>query len=223
MNLQQRIELYNKTFPDYPKLTFDKGWISGVWIIGNYYKNESDLYGAYPHSYLKRIMSMFPDCKMVLDLFSGSVHEPNVCSFDINPEHNPTIVGDAHKLSSYFLLERPHDYFDLIRADPPYSDEDANHYGTPMVDRKQVVSECYKILKPGGFLVWLDQVFPMFRKAEFKLVGTIGLVRSTNHRVRIAFIFQKVAGGEENLKREEELWKPTVTGANKPSKECRIS
>lgn len=185
LTLEERVEEYNKTFPSYPKLFASSGWIVGTWVIGNYYKNKSNYYGCYPHSYLKRIRSMFPDCKKILHLFSGSVQEED--TFDINPGNKPTYVGDAHKLSQAVKQKYP-----LILADPPYSDEDADHYGTPMINRNKVVKECVKILENGGFLVWLDQVFPMYRKTELKLVGAIGVIRSTNHRVRTAFIFTKI-------------------------------
>lgn len=78
-----------------------------------------------------------------------------------------------------------------VVTDPPYSEEDASHYGRCLVNRNRVVSECFKVLRDGGFLVWLDQVLPMYRESEFTLVGTIGVVRSTNHRFRIVSIFQK--------------------------------
>ena len=189
MNLTERARLYTISFPNYPELSVSKGWLTGVWMIGNFYRNKSRYYGAYPHSYLKRIKSMFPDCKTTLHLFSGSLTKEDVGNeirFDINNQYDPTIVGDAYKLSKYF-----EECFDLILADPPYSNEDAKQYGTAMINRNEVVKECVKILKPNGFLVWLDQVYPMYRKSELRLVGTIGLIRSTNHRVRMVFIFQK--------------------------------
>lgn len=42
-------------------------------------------------------------------------------------------------------------------------------------------------------LVWLDVVWPMFRKSEWRTVGRITVIRSTNHRARIATIFERVA------------------------------
>jgi len=185
ISLTERAEFYHRTFPNYPKLFVDKGWLIGIWIIGNLYKSRSNLYGSYPYSYLKRIKSLFPDCSKILHLFSGSVSEDD--TFDINPNFNPTFVGDAHELSSIVNKK-----YDLILADPPYSNEDAKHYGVPMINRNKVVKECVKILEKGGFLVWLDQVYPMYRKTELKLVGTIGVIQSTNHRVRVAFIFKKM-------------------------------
>lgn len=141
--------------------------------------------GAYPASYLERIMTMFCDRKNVLHLFSGSLPPGDYLRFDmLQPAE---VNGDAHNLSSYFKRKK----FDLVLADPPYSGEDAERYGTPMVNRNKVVKECAKILHPGGYLVWLDCVLPMYRKDEFKYVGTIGLIRSTNHRFRIVSIFKK--------------------------------
>ena len=61
-----------------------------------------------------------------------------------------------------------------------------------MVRRFTIVKECYKILKPGGYLCWLDQILPMYKRELFKFVGTIGMVRSVNHRIRLVAIFQKV-------------------------------
>lgn len=193
--LKERAEFYNKAFAKYPDshLQVEKRFITGTWMIGACYKNDSNLYGAYPHGYLKRIMTLFPDVKDILHLFSGSVKSSQTATrrewtFDIKEDMNPDVVGDAHELYKYWASRK----FDVIFADTPYSEEDANHYGTPMVNRNKVVKECYKVLKVGGFLVWLDQVYPMYRKTELKLVGTIGLIRSTNHRVRMVFIYQKV-------------------------------
>jgi len=184
LTLEERASAYNEAFPFFPKLFTSNGWMVGTWIIGNYYRNKNGYYGCYPHSYLKRIKSMFPDCKRILHLFSGSVEQDD--TFDINPEHNPTYIADAHNLSNVVKKK-----YELILADPPYSNEDAKHYGTPMINRNVVVRECVKILEKGGFLVWLDQVYPMYRKKDLTLVGVIGLIRSTNHRVRMVFIFRR--------------------------------
>jgi len=185
--LFERATLYNRTFPDYPPLVSTERWLYGVWVLGNNYQSKQGYYGEYPPAYLKRVTSLFPDCTSVLHLFSGSL--TNKCTgirFDSKNECKPDVVGNAEKLSNYFPP-----MFDIIYADPPYSNEDANRYGQCLVNRNKVLNECHKVLVDNGFLVWLDQVLPMYRKTEFQLVGTIGLVRSTNHRVRMVFIFQK--------------------------------
>jgi len=193
LTLKERAENYNRTFERYSRLAWLQAsdrWLWGVWIIGNNYSNKNKYYGEYPPGYLDRVMSLFPDIdedNEILHLFSGSLDESvEGIRVDINPELKPDIVGDAEKLSE-FLPFSPK----LIIADPPYSEEDAKHYGTCMVNRNKVVQECAKVLKPGGFLVWLDQVIPMYRREELELVGTI-VIRSTNHRVKMVFILQKV-------------------------------
>ena len=180
-------ELYNNAFPKYPPLAYTDRWLYGIWMIGNDYRNKTSFYGAYPARYLDRVMSIFPDASRILHLFSGSLPKGNYVRFDLVQEAD--IQGDAHKLSNYF----PPNRFDLILADPPYSEQDANRYGTPMINRNIVVKECYKILSPSGYLVWLDCVLPMYSKSQYSLIGTIGLIRSTNHRFRVVSIFKKEA------------------------------
>jgi hypothetical protein len=184
---EDRIRLYAAAFPDFPTMWHSKGWILGVWNIGNNYKG-SGYHGSYPSSYLKRITSLFPDCKKVLHLFSGSLPEDKrYTRVDIKPELKPEILCDAEELSNHIDPES----YDIIYADPPYTNSDALQYGTPMCNRNKVLKECYKILKPGGYVCWMDMVLPMYSKEAFQRIGEISISRSTNHRVRTVFIFQK--------------------------------
>jgi hypothetical protein len=184
-----------------------KRWLIGVWMIGNDYRNKRKYYGQYPPTYLRRIMWIFPDCTRILHLFSGSLTKGDIEDlmekvgrkkgywvadrFDLNEEYEPEFVGEALDMATIVPTKR-----DLIIADPPYSEEDAQHYGKCLVNRNKVVKECYKVLKPGGFLVWLDQVEPMYRKDKLNLCGTINVIRSTNHRVRDVFIWEKISTEE---------------------------
>lgn len=202
MNQSDLMEIgagYRKAFPNYPPLIAwrspkKKGgqhrcWLYGYWEIGNDYKG-SGYHGSYPPSFLKRIYSMFPekDYPRMLHLFSGSLQkEERGIRFDINPKLKPDVCGEAEKLWNYFTKK-----FNLIIADPPYTEEDALKYGNPMVSRNKVVKECVKSLRKGGILVWLDMVKPMYRKDELNHIGSIGLARSTNHRVRSVFIYEKI-------------------------------
>jgi ubiquinone/menaquinone biosynthesis C-methylase UbiE len=122
-----------------------------------------------------------------LHLFSGSLPRGPYTRLDLRPDVDCDIRGDASAL--------PFDAgaFELIFADPPYSNEDAERYGTSMVDRRRVFAECTRVLVPGGNLVWLDTMHPMYRKNDLRLWGQIGIVRSTNHRYRIATMFERVA------------------------------
>jgi len=179
----ERAELYHKAFPNFPPLRADGRWIDGMWVLGNNYRG-SGYYGSYPPQYLRRVMALFPDAERILHLFSGSLPPGAYVRFDAR---GGDVTGDAEQLSVHF-----HDRFDLILADPPYTAEDANYYGLPMVNRTKVLRECEAVLEHGGYIVWLDQVLPMFTKNQLHLCGLIGIVRSTNHRFRVASMFKKI-------------------------------
>ena len=187
-----RAKVYSKVFPDYPPLRFDDRWLDGMWFMGNNYKG-SGYYGAYPPSYLPRISVVLPDAhpKRTLHLFSGSIPEGPYLRMDCLKEPTkgtkPEIVGDAEFLTDYFEKES----LELIYADTPYSKDDAEVYGRALINRRNVFGEALDVLVKKGFLVWMDQVFPMYSKSLWTLWGVIHIIRSTNHRVRTVFIFQK--------------------------------
>ena len=179
-SLKERAEFYAKAFPKFPPLRTDDRWLDSMWVMGNNYKG-SGYYGSYPPAYNKRIMSLFPDAENVLHLFSGSLPKSDAYTrFDLKPELSD-VSGNAEELSKYFKKGQ----FDLVLGDPPYSIEDAEHYGCALVSRNKVLKECVKVVKKNGYLVWMDQVLPMYRKLDWHLCGLIGMVRSTNHRFRV--------------------------------------
>lgn len=183
MKLEERINNYHEKFPNYSKLLINNDCIEGIWVMGNNYTTKTDLYGAYPYGYLKRIHSLFPLIKnKTLHLFSGSLSDSE--DYD-KIDYNTGF--DAETFSTII----PHDIYELILADPPYSVEDCEHYGCCMIKRNKVFNECYNVLKKDGILIWLDQVLPQYKKTNFKIIGRIGMVKSTNHRFRVITIFQK--------------------------------
>lgn len=194
LTLEDRVRIHNTKFPKWSKIHIHNNLIYGFWLIGAWY-NEASLrgisfYGSYPPHYLERIMSLFPDCRRILHLFSGVVEKryEGEITFDINPENKSDVVGDVRNLLSYFNK----DEFDLILADPPYEEKDFEIYGNEPFSKPTVIRDCYKITRQSGFLVWLDTRFPMFSRRYWNVIGTIGLVQSTNHRVRMITIFQRV-------------------------------
>lgn len=187
MNWKERIENYTaKTgFPEALFVAGD-GRVVGTWIMGNNYRVKSRYYGGYPAGYLRRIKALFPDKKPALHLFSGKVDTaifPGK-TVDIDPEHKPDYVDDAQSLTKVPLGD-----FDLVLADPPYSVEDCEHYGTTMIQRNKVMSVLGERLRPGTHVVWLDQVLPMYSSDQFRIEAVIGMVKSTNHRFRVITIF----------------------------------
>lgn len=163
--------------------------VVGTWIMGNDYRVRSSYYGGYPAGYLKRIRALFPEKQRTLHLFSGKV---DLSAFpgdtvDINADLGPTFVDDAQTLEGV-----PLEGYDLVLADPPYSVEDCERYGTSMVKRNRVMKALERV-KPGTHVVWLDQVLPMYRKAVFSPEAVIGMWKSTNHRFRGITIFRRLA------------------------------
>lgn len=185
----ERIDNYVQV-TGFPKSLFiaEDERVVGTWIMGNNYRVKSSYYGGYPASYLRRIKALFPEKTRPLHLFSGKV---DLSIFpgdtvDINPDLNPTYVDDAHTLTKV-----PLDRYDLILADPPYSVEDSERYGTCMVNRNKVLKTLERV-RPGTHIVWLDQVLPMYRKDKFSPEAVIGMWKSTNHRFRGITIFCRI-------------------------------
>jgi ubiquinone/menaquinone biosynthesis C-methylase UbiE len=104
----------------------------------------------------------------------------------ITTEVNPKVQADA--LALPFI----NNAFQLCYSDPPYSDIDAERYQSKMPDRRKVLYEAYRVIEPGGFLVWMDTVLPMYRKDMWHWCGAISLWRSTNHRIRGVSIFERL-------------------------------
>jgi hypothetical protein len=194
LSIGERADAYNSAFPKNfdSHLRASKRWLSGNWLLGNNYRG-SGYHGSFPPGLLARIMAIYPDVTMgqgaILHLFSGSL-EPNkdYVRFDRRAELQPDVCGDALHLSSYFEREA----FEIIIADPPYTEEDAGKYGTCLISRNHVLKQCLDLLPAGGHVIWLDQVLPMYSKEDWEWFGFIGIVRSTNHRVRGLFFFEKV-------------------------------
>ena len=189
MEWQDRIDSYCR-ITKFPRSLFigEDGRVVGTWIMGNDYRVKSNYYGGYPAGYLKRIKALFPDKKSTLHLFSGKV---DLATFpgdtvDINPANGATFVDDAQTLEQVPLKR-----YDLVLADPPYSVEDCEHYGTSMVKRNTVM-RALAGLPPGAHVVWLDQVLPMYRKDTFAVDATIGMWKSTNHRFRGITVFRRL-------------------------------
>lgn len=189
MTWRERIDNYHRVtgFPESLFIAGD-GRCVGMWIMGNNYQVKSEYYGGYPAGYLRRVKALFPDKERVLHLFSGKVDTLTMPghTVDSNPNMTPDFLDDAHTLESV-----PLESYDLVMADPPYSVEDCEHYGTTMVKRNKVMAALGAGLVPGSHVVWLDQVLPMYEKRTFNIQAVIGMVKSTNHRFRVVTIFRK--------------------------------
>jgi hypothetical protein len=197
LTLRDRADAYRAAFPARPPLQVVKEQggdvLYGTWLCGNDYRNRSTFYGSYPPGYLDRVLALFPDVVSsdvdgsvsVLHAFSGSLPAGPYARCDLRQEAE-------YPCSVYDLPERVGAVrWPLVIADPPYSAADAVRYGTPMVNRRRALSALARVTEPAGHLVWLDCVWPMFSKGDWRTVGRITLIRSTNHRVRLVSIFER--------------------------------
>lgn len=200
MTLQERCDAYAKAYPkwsgSWPRVIKQVGSRDGflaTWVIGNDYRNKTKFYGAYPRGYLERVHAMWPDVKLrdVLHVFSGSLPEGDYVRCD--SMQDAELRGSVYDIRS--LVDRRYgeeQKFELILADPPYTAADAERYGTGMVNRGKAIRALAEVAAPGAHMVWLDTVWPMHSKKLWVTVGRIAVVRSTNHRVRMATVFERV-------------------------------
>ena len=178
VSIEERIKSFKHKFPR-SHLCDVNGHLEGIWVIGNSARraySSNIYYGAYPHGYLNRVNSLFPEAVDILHLFSGSVNED--ITLDVNPSGKPTVASSAE------LPPFRDNSFDLIISDPPYNDKAREKYGTEKFSRKKAVDQCRRIVKPGGFLVWLDVLYPQNSRDYWQVYGLIGLVVATFHVIR---------------------------------------
>lgn len=204
------VQHYNEHRGIYSPLIEHNGIICGFWLCGQNYRNPSRLYGAYPPSYLKRMQLLFPKlthegiatvCHYshyeVMHLFSGMVSQNDKdfpgLTFDCKDYGCTSFLGNAEDLSTIWERGAQGLKLKIILADPPYNSKALEEYGTPPVNKRKVIKECAKVLHPGGHLIWLDTIIPIWAKKDgWKLRGTIGLIQSTNHQCRVITILEKV-------------------------------
>ena len=68
----ERIENYRRIIGP-AHLTYEAGWLSDLWLIGNSYRKANGYYGGYQGNLLKRVAALFPDRGRVLHLFARRV------------------------------------------------------------------------------------------------------------------------------------------------------
>jgi len=189
LTMHDRIQLYNNGLygRKYPSSVFWDvgGWPRAYWMLGNNYRSSTGFYGSYPPEYIGRVMSMFPDVVGILHAFSGSLPPGRYTRVDISSANNPDYVASIDNLPF------PDGTFDIAMADPPYDRSDSEKYGTAYPNKPKCLRELTRVVKHGGYIIWLDTRKPMYRKVELELCCVIAIDRSTNHRIRGCWIFRK--------------------------------
>lgn len=108
---------------------------------------------------------------------------------DIKPEVNPDVCCDAHSLTRYVT-----DTFDVILADPPYSNAEAKQlYNTSALHYKTWTHECEQLLKKDGILIiYHKYIMPNPNPQAFKVIKRVFIGNRVYHTPRVAIFFQKI-------------------------------
>lgn len=196
LSLQSRAEMFNSAYRHLPHhaLTVLHDPAHGEFLVGHWWVgggNISTLYGSYQVEYLKRMEILFSDCKgktETVHLFSGSIPtSPNYTVVGLpEGDYQPEFKCDAHQLSSYLPFKPT-----LILADPPYEEAANGKYALCDINRPRVLDECARVLRPGGWICWMDQNLPTFSNEVLRCRGGISYIRSTGNRFRVVSFFQK--------------------------------
>lgn len=183
----ERAEHFSKVFPKYASIVVHNDRLYTTWVIGALFRRCIGYYGEFPYMVKERILALFPDCSKILHLFSGTVQDLNAVTYDINPSLKPTICDDVRNILNH---SNELNDVDLVIADPPYEKKDFERYGQKPFNKAKVIQDLGKIMRQGSFLVWLDVMVPIYNKRTWGLLGHIGLVISTNTRVRMLSLFE---------------------------------
>lgn len=165
------------------------GWIYGVWYCGTSFQ-KSIYHGQFPMTLVKRITAMFPPDEVdFLHLCCGIEHIDGAFNVDLMDTGAQDLQANVED------LPLKNNSYDVILIDPPYSEEDASRYGVPrLIKTKTVVNEASRILRPGGWLLWLDEKVPNTPKKDWNWVGIVGIITGRNRRARWLAMFQRLEG-----------------------------
>jgi hypothetical protein len=188
----------------FPPISFSHGWLYGVWYCGTSFQ-KSQYWGQFPLTFVKRITTMFPTKEYrFLHLCCGKCYIEGAVNVDLRDTANDqaNISGES-KLkvdvlanAESFAFDQPDVFppnsFDVCLLDPPYSQEDSSRYGVArLVSPKKAFAQLAIVIKPEGWVIWLDEKFPNYPKEFFKLKGTISIVTGPNRRTRLMSMYQR--------------------------------
>ncbi len=186
---------YGERFPDsIPWVSPTGRWLYGNWNIGSLYANESRYDGAYPRTYLGRLLALFPEIRErdILHVFSGGLPKSRATRLDLNPDCDPELLGNVYELAELLRDNRPGWRPEFVAVDPPYSVADAKaRYATPGVNSARVMRVLAANVDPGAHVAWLSTAKPLYRKDEWAYWGRISIERSTGHRDRSVSLFTR--------------------------------
>jgi len=108
---------------------------------------------------------------------------------DIKPEVKPDVLCDAHELTKHIKGK-----FDVIIADPPYSNDECKQLYNINIPLKYTkwAAECAKLLRVGGLLiVYHKYVMPNPIPGMFVVAKRVFIGSRSYHTPRVAIYFKK--------------------------------
>lgn len=165
----------------------DDGRVVGTWIIGEDPNARSPFHGGHPAGCRRRIAALFPECKRVLNVFSGQVGvvatDSDAVSFDQTID--PTYVDGTQT-----LVRIPLEKYGLVIVDPDHAQHQARD-GQSGLFKSEVVLRGLQCCAPGTFIVWLDRRLPAYREDKFSVEATIALWEPSSSWFRGITIFRR--------------------------------
>jgi hypothetical protein len=142
-----------------------------IWCLG---PNGTGYPGGFPQGLMPLVLRRWNGTKKLM-LFSGSFHERGWETVDIKPETKPSFVMNAEELPDEWTEK-----FDLVFADPPYSEEESLElYNLPYFNIFKLMNEMARVTEPGGHMIFLHRLIPQVfpgQNAHFKRMKIVGVV-----------------------------------------------
>ncbi len=152
-----------------------------VWYLPRPARNHYK--GGFPLYFEQRLFETYKPVLILQPFGGGSLYGVRC---DINPDANPDVICDAHKLP--FKDES----FDFVLCDPPYStDLSGRIYHTGVIHPSIYTKEAVRVCKTGGFVALYHWVMPS-RPQVTRYDRLIVILGRMGHHARICGVFQKV-------------------------------
>jgi hypothetical protein len=124
-------------------------------FISGHIRMRGKDHGRYPFGYkemLEELFGIVSSSEEQIEVCSGWVDkQDNLVTVDINPERNPTWVGDGQNLPKEW-----ENRFARWSSDPPYNEKTAEKmYGTQLPSWSKLLTEGAKVTQPRGLLFLL--------------------------------------------------------------------
>ena len=168
--------------------------ITDTWILA---RPKVKYYGAYPSGFLERARALLGVTidDSVLHVCSGMVkgypfrgRGINDMTVDLNRDLNPDFVADVRK-----EIPAQKNGWKAILCDPPYTEDDAEHYNARQVFPKsgKLVADCIKAVRVGGRVGILHYEWPR-PPVNARSVAVVGVLVGFSNRIRCYSVFERI-------------------------------